>query len=176
MKTPQRLHILSNFQAITPICPVTTALKRREIVGAEGREWQKNFLPWHSFSQVTVKCSHFTKEHYTRVKLLFCFLNLLCFRHFHYYSGIVSQDPLWHQWEREKLLDCRHVCIIKDKIVQGCKQVATLNLFPFFQSRLRPSIKSSTYTSDPPYSSHRQTSNLYSSAVCVFTIFQLCYL
>ena len=49
MKTPQRLHFLSNFHAITSICPVTTALKRREITGAEGREWQKNLLPCHSF-------------------------------------------------------------------------------------------------------------------------------
>ncbi|KAM7448598.1 hypothetical protein ABFA07_003502 [Porites harrisoni] len=32
------------------------------------------------------------------------------------------------------------------------------------ESRLHPSVKSSTYSSDPPYSSHRQTSNLYSSA------------
>ena len=94
MKTRRRLHILSNFHAITPICPVTTALKRREIAGAEGREWQKNLLPCHSFSQVNIKCSHFTKQRYTRAKLLFCFLKLLCFRHFHCYSGIVSQGPL----------------------------------------------------------------------------------
>ena len=28
MKIPQRLHILSNFNPVTPICPVTTTLKR----------------------------------------------------------------------------------------------------------------------------------------------------
>jgi len=54
MKRPQRLHILSNFHTIIPIYPVTAALKRKEIVGAEGREWQKNLLPCHSFSQVNV--------------------------------------------------------------------------------------------------------------------------
>ena len=103
MKRPQRLYILSNFHTIAPICHVTTALKRREIAGAEGREWQKNLSPCHSFSQVNVKCSHFTKQCYAHVKLLFCFLNLLCFRHFHCYSSIVSQGPLLHQSKRGKL-------------------------------------------------------------------------
>ena len=73
--------------------------------------------------------------------MLFCFLNLLCFRHFHCYSGIVSQGPLRHLWERRKLLDCRHVCIIKEEIVQGCKQIATLKCISSFSEPTPPKCK-----------------------------------
>ena len=38
------------------------------------------------------------------------------------------QGPLWHQWERRKLLPC----IIKEEIVQGCKQIATLKCISSF--------------------------------------------
>ena len=40
--------------------------------------------------------------------------------------------PLLLLWERGKLLDCRHVYIIKEEIVQGRKQIATLKCISSF--------------------------------------------